>query len=131
MKISGCRPRNGTGEGAWNGDCANVLQAPNGGPVRADSSGVACGCRQRRRLGLEGLGLHDLRHAATVWMFDAGVPLEVASGRLGHSTIRTTSDVYGRLSEPADRKAAAALGDLFGSDHFSGQTPDKLAAAGA
>lgn len=60
-----------------------------------------------------GLGLHDLRHAAVALMREAGVPLEVASRRLGHSSIRTTADIYGSPPKQVDEEAADALGSAM------------------
>jgi integrase len=56
-----------------------------------------------------GLTFHRLRHFAIQSMRDAGVPLEVASRRVGHSTIRVTTGVYDSVSSSSDRAAAAAL----------------------
>jgi len=53
--------------------------------------------------------LHDLRHTHVSWLIAAKVPLPVISKRLGHSSISTTVDVYGHLSNDADLKAADAL----------------------
>lgn len=42
-------------------------------------------------------------------MLAMGVPLEVVSETLGHSSIRLTKDVYGHLMEPARKDAAKAM----------------------
>lgn len=51
----------------------------------------------------------DLRHTHASWLIAAGVPLTVIQRRLGHESIKTTSDLYGHLAEDADAAAAAAL----------------------
>lgn len=62
----------------------------------------------------EGAGLgsrpriHDLRHSHASWLISAGVPLTVIQRRLGHSSIRMTSDVYGHLAPAALEQAALA-----------------------
>lgn len=53
--------------------------------------------------------IHDLRHAHASWLIAAGVPLTVIQRRLGHESIKTTSDRYGHLADDADALAAAAL----------------------
>jgi integrase len=92
---------------------AYVVTAPQGGPVRPDLFRRRVWAPACEAAGLAGLGLHDLRHAAVALMREAGVPVEVASRRLGHASIRTTMDVYGSLPESLDRQAADALGDLM------------------
>lgn len=53
--------------------------------------------------------IHDLRHTHASWLIPAGVPLTVIQGRLGHESIKTTSDRYGHLADDADAAAAAVL----------------------
>ncbi len=58
---------------------------------------------------------HELRHSAASLMLSAGVPLQVVSDVLGHSSIRMTADVYGHILQPQREDAASALaGVLFG-----------------
>lgn len=64
---------------------------------------------------IEGSGIgrwspHELRHSAASILLAMGVPLEVVSETLGHSSIRITKDVYGHLLEPARQEAADAAG---------------------
>ena len=59
-----------------------------------------------------GLGrwtLHELRHSCASLLLAMGVPLEVVSETLGHSSIRVTKDVYGHLLAPARAAAADAM----------------------
>lgn len=53
--------------------------------------------------------IHDLRHTHASWLIAAGVPLTVIQRRLGHESIKTTSDSYGHLADDAEAAAAAAL----------------------
>jgi integrase len=53
--------------------------------------------------------LHGLRHDHATRMLSEGVPLKVASQRLGHSSITITGDTYTHVEEGPDRAAAAAL----------------------
>ena len=49
---------------------------------------------------------HDLRHAHATLMLRAGVPLKVASRRLGHSSIGVTGDLYQHWAQDMDVDAA-------------------------
>jgi integrase len=52
---------------------------------------------------------HELRHSAASLMLAEGVPLQVVSEVLGHSSIRMTADVYGHVLQPQRREAARAM----------------------
>lgn len=52
---------------------------------------------------------HEARHSAASVMLAQGVPLEVVSEVLGHSSISITKDVYGHLVEGAKRDAAERM----------------------
>ena len=52
---------------------------------------------------------HELRHSAASLMLAQGVPLQVVSEVLGHSSIRMTADVYGHVLQPQRRDAARAM----------------------
>ena len=52
---------------------------------------------------------HELRHSAASLMLAQGVPLQVVSEVLGHSSIRMTADVYGHILQPQRREAARAM----------------------
>ena len=53
--------------------------------------------------------VRDLRHTHASQLIAAGVPLTVIQRRLGHESIKTTSDTYGHLAADADVAAAAVL----------------------
>jgi len=60
-----------------------------------------------KRAGLpQAVRFHDLRHAHATLMLRAGVPLKIASGRLGHSSIGITANLYQHLSSDMDAEAA-------------------------
>src|SRR5262249_8800169 len=101
---------------------ALVIQAKKGGPLRTTNFrnrvwipaciAAGLGTMSKDEDGHKhytGLTFHRLRHFAIQSMRDAGVPLEVASRRVGHSTIRVTADVYDSVSSSSDRAAASAL----------------------
>lgn len=107
-----------------------VIQAPDGGPVRATNFRYRVYDKALREAGLEGLTFHRLRHSAGHIMREAGVPLEVIQRRLGHASIRTTADIYGSLPEKVDRAVAAQLDELFRAARGGGDArPDAGAQA--
>jgi integrase len=63
-----------------------------------------------RRAGLEGVGLHTLRHSAASVVLSGGVPLNVVSRVLGHSGLSITADVYGHIAPDVPRNALDVLG---------------------
>ena len=56
---------------------------------------------------------HDLRHSHASILFKPGVHPKTIQVRLGHTSIRTTMDIYGHLYEGVDEAAALALDALF------------------
>ena len=69
--------------------------------------------RPSRRGGLEPPRVHDLRHTAASLAAKSGYSLHEVKELLGHSTIKTTSDLYLHLFEDAKEEKAAALGHLM------------------
>jgi integrase len=69
--------------------------------------------RLRKRVGLENVRLHDLRHFAATRLLAAGVSVRTVSGRLGHANAATTLGVYAHFVEESDRDAAEKLGALL------------------
>lgn len=59
------------------------------------------------------LRLYDLRHTANALMGLAGIPIEVARDRMGHASIKTTSDNYGHVYASRQTDAVERLDDLF------------------
>ena len=53
---------------------------------------------------------HWFRHSAATRMLRDGVPVEVVSKVLGHSSVTTTMAVYGHLTAEDARKALEAAG---------------------
>lgn len=90
-----------------------VLQAPRGGPVRYPVWRSRVWVPATEAAGLGGLVPHALRHLAIAAMREAGIPLDVASQRVGHSDMRTTLAHYGRLPDAVNREAADRLDALL------------------
>ena len=65
-----------------------------------------------RRLGLEDVRLHDLRHFTATQLIGAGVDVRTVAGRLGHSDPSLTLRVYSHV-RGAGRAAAAIMGEVL------------------
>jgi integrase len=67
-----------------------------------------------KRIGLDKVGAHTLRHsAATAWL-EAGVHIRQVSDLLGHSSVAITGDVYGHGSDQSARAAVDGLSGVLG-----------------
>lgn len=84
-----------------------------GTPIDPDNFAKAF-ARLARSAGLGHWHPHEARHSAASVMLAQGVPLEVVSEVLGHSSIAITKDVYGHLAEGAKRAAAERMAAVLG-----------------
>lgn len=94
------------------GDDGLVFPTRKGTPVQGPSWTGNTFRRALERAGLPHIRVHDLRHTSVSLALDAGARLEVVQERHGHSSIKTTSDVYGHRYAGADAQVAAALDEL-------------------
>ena len=98
---------------AEGGPYALVFTTPKGQPVHGTNL-LPLLYSHEERLGLPRVGIHGLRHSAATVMHAAGVPLEVISDILGHSTVRVTADLYRHrvpeLASEAARRMQEAIG---------------------
>lgn len=63
----------------------------------------------RQQVGLDGVRLHDLRHAVATHLLAAGVDPVTVAHRLGHSSPNVTLAVYSHLVPARDQAAAEQL----------------------
>jgi integrase len=66
------------------------------------------------KAGLDGVGVHTLRHSAAVAWLEAGVHIRAVADLLGHSSISITGDIYGHTSDATTRAAIDGLSDALG-----------------
>jgi integrase len=65
-----------------------------------------------RRTELEPIGLHEARHTFASLLIAAGVNAKAITTYMGHASIQTTYDLYGKLM-PGSEAEAAALVDAY------------------
>jgi integrase len=68
--------------------------------------------RATKAAGIEGVRFHDLRHTAISWWVHAGMPIENARDRAGHSSLAITSR-YVHSREDAEVSVLEALGAVL------------------
>lgn len=64
--------------------------------------------------GVEGVGVHTLRHSVAVGWLESGVHIKAVADLLGHSSISITADVYGHKSDEAARSAVDGWSGALG-----------------
>jgi integrase len=80
----------------YRNDLNLIFANPDGTPLSPDSVSATVSALFKR-LNIQkpkGAALHLLRHSHGSHMLANGVPLPVVSQRLGHSSVRTTADIY-------------------------------------
>lgn len=66
--------------------------------------------RLRKRHGLDGVRLHDLRHSTATELLGAGVDVRTVAGRLGHAQPAVTLNVYAAFLPARDVEAGRVIG---------------------
>jgi integrase len=94
-------------------DCDLVFARPDGSFV-APWCYTAAVKRLVKRAEVKAFSLHDLRDTHASLLAKKGVPLEVVSKRLGHSSIGVTAERYLHVYSDRDAAAASALDTLCG-----------------
>jgi len=94
----------------YRSDLDLVFAGPNGEALRPDSiSGSVSALFKRLKINKpKGAALHLLRHTYTSVLLASGVPVPAVSARLGHSSVRTTQEIYAHMITGQDDEAAKA-----------------------
>lgn len=66
-------------------------------------------------IGMPDLRFHDMRHSYAVMAISSGDDLKTVQENLGHSTITTTLDVYGHVTDKMKEESAARMQTRFES----------------
>jgi integrase len=91
---------------AYRADLDLIFANPDGTPLRPNSVSSVVSLLFRRLNLPKGASLHSLRHSHGSHLLADGVPLPVVSERLGHSSVRTTAEVYAHAIRGQDDEAA-------------------------
>lgn len=70
------------------------------------------------RAGVVPIRVHDLRHSHASMLIDMGIELFEISRRLGHESVKTTSDIYGHLYPDKDMRIAARINNIKKKSHL-------------
>jgi integrase len=92
----------------YRSDLDLIFANPDGTPLNPDSvsASVSALFKRLKIPKPKGAALHLLRHTHTSHLLASGVPLPVVSARLGHSSIRTTQEIYAHMITGQDEEAA-------------------------
>ena len=91
----------------YRNDLDLIFAEPDGSPLKPDSiSATVSALFKRLKIPKpKGTSLHLLRHSHGSHLLANGVPLPVVSQRLGHSSVRTTADIYSHAIHGQDDEA--------------------------
>ena len=92
----------------YRADLDLVFANPDGTPLKPDSisASVSALFKRLKIPKPKGAALHLLRHTHTSVLLAEGVPLPAVSARLGHSSVRTTQEIYAHMITGQDEEAA-------------------------
>ena len=96
-------------EGAWE-DLDLVFPNKKGGIMRTDNLRHRNFKPLLRAAGLPNVRLYDLRHSFSTLWIESGENLELLQRILGHTSIKTTADVYVHLGETSKKHAMERFG---------------------
>src|SRR5580658_1951358 len=97
----------------YRSDLDLIFANPDGSLLMPNSISATVS-RLCRRLGLpKGASLHVLRHSHASLLLADGVDLATVSARLGHSSVRTTADIYSHAIRGKDHAAAQCWDDIM------------------
>jgi integrase len=90
----------------YRSDLDLIFANPDGTPLKPNSVSATVS-RLCRRLGLpKGASLHTVRHTHASLLLEEGAGLATISERMGHSSVRTTADIYSHAIRGKDEEAA-------------------------
>jgi len=81
----------------------NLVLCRNNGDVMPRSSLFNAFERILKRAEIAKMPIHALRHTAAVLMLEAGADMKYVQEKLGHGSIRVTSDIYSHISDKLEK----------------------------
>ena len=83
----------------YRADLDLIFANPEGAPLKPGpiSASVSALLTRLKIPKPKGAALHLLRHSRTSVLLAEGVPLAAVSARLGHSSVRTTQEIYAHM----------------------------------
>lgn len=69
-----------------------------------------------KRAGVDYLKFHCIRHSFATQLLERGINIKTIQYLLGHSSIRTTLDIYSHVSDDSKANAISKLNDMFPAD---------------
>jgi integrase len=90
-----------------------VFKGPQGGPLRQHGFRSRVFVPAAKRLDLDRVRVHDLRHTAVALAIEAGWHPRKIQEMLGHSSIQVTMDRYGHLFDTLHEGDADRLDELY------------------
>lgn len=67
----------------------------------------------RKKLGIEDINIHALRHTFATRMLEAGVSMKEVQELLGHAKIAMTADIYSHVSPELKKASAQKMNDIL------------------
>jgi integrase len=112
----------------YRSDLNLVFANPDGAPLKPDSisASVSALFKRLKIPKPKGASLHLLRHSMASQMLDGGVPLPAVSARLGHSSIRTTAEIYAHAIHGQDDEATRRLEEYRQRNRMASQQTDSV-----
>jgi integrase len=93
-----------------------IFSQPDGRPLLPDSVTHAW-VKLVRKIGLNGVRLHDARHTHASLLLKQGVHPKVVQERLGHASIAITLDTYSHVYPGLQEAAALKFDQLLSKQH--------------
>lgn len=92
-------------------DSSLIFSHYDGSPLHPDSVSQAWR-NLARRIGLQGIRLHDARHTHASLMLKQGIHPKIVQERLGHASIQITLDTYSHVVPGLQQAAATRFDDI-------------------
>ena len=102
-----------------------VFTGEHGGPMNPSQLGNWL-TRFEKRHNLPHLNPHAFRHTMTSLLLFSGVDSISVSHRLGHSSVATTTSIYGHLMKQAEDKISGKMEELLDSARRSAQSTNQV-----